>query len=64
MCFRKHCDASHRIEQSSSKAIIIQRHESEMDIASFQSARHRDRSFFDQLNLHARIALSIAAEEM
>jgi hypothetical protein len=64
MCRRKYRDASHRIEQPKFKAVIIQRHDCEMDIAEFQTVRHRDRPVFDQLNLHARIAVPIAAEEM
>src|SRR5258707_2309814 len=63
VCCRKHRDAPHRIERPNSEAVIIQGHESEMNIAEFQAARHRDRSFLDQLNLYARIAAPIAAEE-
>jgi hypothetical protein len=61
---RNHGDAPHGIEQPNCKTVIIQRHESEMDVAEFQTARHRDPAFFDQLNLHARMPAPIAGEEM
>jgi hypothetical protein len=61
---RNHCDATHWIEQPNAETIVIHRHEGKMHIAELKTARHRDPSFLDQLNLDARTAAPVPTEEI
>jgi hypothetical protein len=61
---RNHCEAAYRIEQPDAETIVIHRHEGEVHIAELETARHRDPSFLEQLNLNARIAAPVPAEEI
>jgi hypothetical protein len=63
MLVRNYRDAPHGIKQPNPKTAVIQRHDSEVHIAEFETTGHRDPTFLDQLNLDARVPAPIVAEE-